>query len=69
MKIRFISKVIFASLLLLSMTFASFAQTMTKMPKGVKKITTVEGITEYRLDNGLKFCFFLTTQSRQLRLT
>ncbi len=54
MKIRFISKVILMSLLLFSFTFSSFAQ----MPKGVKKVTTVEGITEYRLDNGLRVLLF-----------
>jgi len=30
------------------------AQSQNSLPAGVKKITTVEGITEYRLDNGLK---------------
>ena len=28
------------------------------MPEGVKKITSVEGITEYQLDNGLKVLLF-----------
>ena len=54
MKIRLLSKVIYTSLLLLSFTFASFAQ----MPSGVKKITSVEGITEYQLANGLKVLLF-----------
>jgi zinc protease len=33
----------------------SSAQTL---PKGVTKVTSVEGITEYRLDNGLRFLVF-----------
>jgi zinc protease len=57
MKIRYISKAILVSLLCLSFSFASFAQT-AKLPEGVKKITTVEGITEYQLDNGLKVLLF-----------
>ncbi len=35
----------------------SFAQE-TDLPKGVKKNTTVEGITEYELENGLKVLLF-----------
>lgn len=35
----------------------SFAQ-KSVLPKGVKKNTTVEGITEYELDNGLKVLLF-----------
>src|SRR5437588_1817628 len=33
----------------------SAAQTL---PKGVTKVTSVEGITEYKLDNGLRFLVF-----------
>ncbi|MDQ3180161.1 MAG: insulinase family protein, partial [Acidobacteriota bacterium] len=29
-----------------------------KMPEGVQKVTSVEGITEYRLPNGLKVLLF-----------
>ena len=58
MKIRNFSKTIFVSFLLLTFSFASFAQTMMKMPDGVKKITSVEGITEYQLNNGLKVLLF-----------
>ncbi|MGI8668507.1 MAG: M16 family metallopeptidase [Aridibacter sp.] len=58
MKIRNFSKAIFVSFLLLTFTFTTFAQTMMKMPDGVKKITSVEGITEYQLDNGLKVLLF-----------
>ncbi len=34
------------------------AQTKEKLPPGVKKNTTVEGITEYELDNGLRVLLF-----------
>ncbi len=58
MKIYSFSKAIYASFLLLSLTFASFAQPMMKMPEGIKKITSVEGVTEYQLNNGLKVLLF-----------
>lgn len=58
MKIKQFSKAIFASFLLLTFTFAAFSQAMMKMPDGIKKITSVEGVTEYRLDNGLKVLLF-----------
>ena len=29
-----------------------------KLPKGVEKVTSVEGITEYKLDNGLQVLLF-----------
>ncbi|MGI8545205.1 MAG: M16 family metallopeptidase [Aridibacter sp.] len=58
MKIRNFSKAIFASFLLLTFTFATFSQAMMKMPDGIKKITSVEGITEYQMDNGLKVLLF-----------
>jgi zinc protease len=35
-----------------------FAQPAPELPKGVQRITSVEGITEYRLDNGLKVLLF-----------
>lgn len=37
-----------------SVSMPSFA----KLPEGVKKVTSVEGITEYRLDNGLQVLIF-----------
>lgn len=58
MNIRYISKAIFVSLLLLSFSFASFAQMAKTLPEGITKVTTVEGITEYSLDNGLKILLF-----------
>jgi zinc protease len=34
------------------------AQTALALPAGVQKITSVEAITEYRLENGLKALLF-----------
>src|SRR4051794_7629803 len=34
------------------------AQTAPSLPQGVQKVTSVEGITEYRLENGLKVLLF-----------
>ena len=42
--------------LLLFLPFSGNAQ--TALPKGVVKVTSVEGITEYKLDNGLRFLVF-----------
>jgi zinc protease len=44
--------------LFLGMGFFLSAQTSSKLPDGVKKNTSVEGITEYELDNGLKVLLF-----------
>src|ERR1700722_10682017 len=41
--------------LLLSLTVAAFCQTL---PTGVQKVTSVEGITEYSLPNGLHVLLF-----------
>ncbi len=57
MKIRHFSRAIFVSCLMFASAFANFAQEI-KLPEGVKKITSVEGITEYQLDNGLKVLLF-----------
>ncbi|NNE99080.1 MAG: insulinase family protein [Pyrinomonadaceae bacterium] len=54
MRIRNVFASFFAALLLLAAAVTVSAQ----MPDGVKKITSVEGITEYRLDNGLKVLLF-----------
>ena len=43
--------------LLCSLVLAS-SLAIAKLPKGVDKITSVEGITEYKLDNGLKVLMF-----------
>lgn len=39
-------------------------QTAAALPKGVERVTSVEGITEYRLDNGLRVLLF-PDQSKQ----
>src|SRR5215467_11722055 len=36
----------------------AFAQSAPQLPAGVQKITSVEGITEYSLPNGLHFLLF-----------
>src|SRR5260370_32024618 len=37
--------------------FSSFAFAQ-QLPKGVSRVTSVEGITEYRLDNGMRLLVF-----------
>lgn len=49
--------VIFA-LFLVSIPLVSFAQTTGKLPDGVERTTSVEGITEYQLKNGLRVLLF-----------
>ena len=59
MKLKFTFKAICLSFLMLSFSFANFAQTTAKMPEGITKVTSVEGVTEYRLEsNGLKILLF-----------
>ncbi|MGI8883607.1 MAG: hypothetical protein ACR2IA_05125, partial [Pyrinomonadaceae bacterium] len=41
-----------------STVFAQTAPAMAKLPEGVQMVTSVEGITEYRLPNGLKVLLF-----------
>ncbi|HLY17471.1 MAG TPA: pitrilysin family protein [Bryobacteraceae bacterium] len=49
----------FLSLLALTIiTFAPAVCSAQGLPAGVSKVTSVEGITEYRLDNGLHFLVF-----------
>ncbi len=58
-------------LLLLNFSFGALAQDM-KMPAGITKVTSVEGITEYRLDNnGLKILLFpdQTKQTTTVNMT
>ena len=50
-------------LLLAAALFALGAR--AALPPGVTQVTTVEGITEYRLDNGLRVLLFPTTPSRR----
>lgn len=44
--------------LLLLNVVPEFAQNEVALPKGVERITSVEGITEYRLQNGLRVLMF-----------
>lgn len=50
--LRTLSLALVAGVLGLSIAFAQ------NVPKGMKKITSVEGITEYQMDNGLKVLLF-----------
>ncbi|MBA2335422.1 MAG: insulinase family protein, partial [Blastocatellia bacterium] len=59
------SKVLFSITLTVSLLGGSlpeaFSQTSTaqaRMPEGITLVTSVEGITEYRLQNGLKVLLF-----------
>lgn len=48
-----------AALLTTAMAFAPvFSSAQSALPKGVTRVTSVEGITEYRLDNGLRLLVF-----------
>lgn len=49
------TKAVFGLLLTSFISAPSFSQ---ELPKGVKKVTSVEGITEYNLENGLKVLMF-----------
>ena len=55
------SKAVFAAILAISMlgstSSVALAQTV-KLPDGITRVTSVEGITEYRLPNGLKVLLF-----------
>ncbi len=50
---RSISKLLLMLFFAITLAIANFAQS-SKPPNGIKKIVTVEGITEYQLGNGLK---------------
>ena len=45
-------------------SFAAAARQQPSLPKGVERVTSVEGITEYRLSNGLRVLLF-PDQSKQ----
>src|SRR5687767_16026957 len=47
-----------ASALALALLFTAVLAAQARLPEGVTHITTVEGITEYRLDNGLQVLLF-----------
>ncbi|MEP6569063.1 MAG: pitrilysin family protein [Acidobacteriota bacterium] len=61
------ARAIFALTLLvtvLASSSAAFGQTTPALPKGIQRVTSVEGITEYRLANGLRVLMF-PDQSKQ----
>ena len=47
-----------ASCLTLALFFAAIVAAQPRLPEGVTHVTTVEGIAEYRLDNGLQVLLF-----------
>jgi zinc protease len=57
MRFYSVSKAIFVSLLIVIFGTAGFAQGL-KLPAGMTKGASVEGITEYRLPNGLRILLF-----------
>ncbi|MCF6288945.1 MAG: insulinase family protein [Proteobacteria bacterium] len=62
-------KIIITTSLVLSLVLSFVA--VAKLPRGVEKITSVEGITEYRLDNGLQVLMFpdLTQETITVNIT
>jgi zinc protease len=52
-----LTKLLFTALLM-GASFALSAQTKLRLPEGVQFVTSVEGITEYRLANGLSVLLF-----------
>ena len=44
--------------LVFMLSFVSVARAQVALPDGVERVTSVEGITEYRLDNGLQVLLF-----------
>lgn len=53
-----LNRLLAAMLIALATCTLTFAQTALKLPPGVQKITSVEGITEYSLPNGLRVLLF-----------
>src|ERR1700741_2161421 len=47
-----------ASCLALALCFASSVTAQPRLPEGITRVTTVEGIAEYKLDNGLQVLLF-----------
>src|SRR5262245_24292901 len=47
-----------ASCLSLAILFTTIVGAQPRLPEGITRVTTVEGITEYRLDNGLQVLLF-----------
>jgi zinc protease len=47
-----------ASALALALFFTAVVAAQARLPEGISRVTSVEGITEYRLDNGLQVLLF-----------
>ena len=58
MQTTFLSRTRLAVLTLLGLTGPALAQTAPALPAGVTRVTSVEGITEYQLKNGLRVLLF-----------
>jgi zinc protease len=65
MRFYSVSKAIFVSLLLVIFGIPGFAQGL-KLPAGMTKGASVEGITEYRLPNGLRVLLFPDTTKQTI---
>ena len=57
MKFRDATKLFCSVLFLLSFLLTSDAQT-NRLPNGVERVAAVEGVTEYRLQNGLRVLLY-----------
>ncbi len=55
---RSVIKSFFVSLFMLALLMPGFAQQAAKLPEGIVRGASVEGITEYRMDNGLRVLLF-----------
>ena len=58
MQTTFLSRARFAVAALLGLAGPALAQTAPMLPAGVSRVTSVEGITEYQLKNGLRVLLF-----------
>ena len=55
--------------LFLFSTCAAAGPQQMPLPKGAERVTSVEGVTEYRLSNGLRVLLFLICRNKPLRST
>lgn len=58
MKTRSLTYVLLIAIFLGLANTGLLAQEETSLPKGIVKVTSIEGITEYRLDNGLRVLLY-----------
>ncbi len=58
MKVMILCAAIFGAVIWAASGVLIFAQNVPATPKGVERVTTVEGITEYKLSNGLRVLLF-----------